>query len=255
MQLACNESGDRVEAEPGAKGTCPSCRSPVIAKCGELVVWHWAHKSKDCDPWAESESRWHSFWKRLAYPDCREVTIGPHRADIKSGDRVIELQHSSISSTEIRKREEFYGNMVWIVDGSVFLKNFSIRPKEGYVTFRWKHPHKGWFAATKPIYIDFGSGCLLEVKKLHAEVPCGGWGLWRDAGVVAEELLGSDLTGPAYYSVEETRGYADRVLLDADRIDRESLTGSSLPEHSVHMGFQWALRNVLGRQQNPWCGL
>jgi competence CoiA-like predicted nuclease len=36
---------------------------------------------------------------------------------------VIELQHSNISIEEIRKREEFYGKMFWIVDAHPFAEN------------------------------------------------------------------------------------------------------------------------------------
>lgn len=36
-------------ATVGARGTCPDCLEPVIAKCGEIVRAHWAHRpDADC---------------------------------------------------------------------------------------------------------------------------------------------------------------------------------------------------------------
>jgi competence CoiA-like predicted nuclease len=45
--------GDRkLEAAKGLKGTCPSCGSDVLAKCGDFKVNHWAHKgTRNCEPW------------------------------------------------------------------------------------------------------------------------------------------------------------------------------------------------------------
>lgn len=53
MQIAEKE-GNRVTPSPGAVAVCPNCRQNVIAKCGNVNVWHWAHKSADCDPWHDS---------------------------------------------------------------------------------------------------------------------------------------------------------------------------------------------------------
>ncbi len=53
-------NGYKVEATKGAKGSCPSCGSDLIAKCGEAKINHWAHKGKkSCDPWWENETDWH----------------------------------------------------------------------------------------------------------------------------------------------------------------------------------------------------
>ena len=47
-------NGQRIEATPSAVGTCPCCGADMITKCGDLKVWHWAHKSKRvCDHWWE----------------------------------------------------------------------------------------------------------------------------------------------------------------------------------------------------------
>src|SRR5690606_23934181 len=39
---------------------------------------------------------------------------------------VLELQNSSISSTTIKIREQFYGNIVWLINANNFKDNFRI---------------------------------------------------------------------------------------------------------------------------------
>lgn len=172
------KNNSRVTAEPYERATCPGCDQEVLAKCGEIKIWHWAHKVNDCDPWHEPESDWHLEWKSRFPPAWQEVIIGRHRADVKTPKRVVELQSSSISSQDIREREIFYGQMLWIVRGEEFFDNLNLWNHGAYVSFRWRHPRKSWWYAQKPLFIDSGTGDLFHVKKIHAECPCGGWGKW-----------------------------------------------------------------------------
>ena len=94
---------------------------------------HWAHaRRQNCDPWWENETPWHREWKSLFPADCREIShTAPdgevHRADIKTPTGiVIEVQHSSMTDEERLSRESFYGNLVWVIDGREFRKNFDI---------------------------------------------------------------------------------------------------------------------------------
>lgn len=94
---------------------------------------HWAHATREnCDPWWENETPWHRQWKSLFPIDWLErshvsSTGEIHRADIKTpSGLVIEVQHSAMSDAERISREEFYGNLVWIVDGRGFRSNFDI---------------------------------------------------------------------------------------------------------------------------------
>ena len=210
MIYDCNKE----EASPGRRSNCPTCGGELIAKCGQCVSWHWAHKVSECDSWAEPETEWHVSWKKRFPPSSREVTVGEHRADVKLTNArrsVIEFQHSPISPEDIQKREQHYGNMAWVIDGSSFFERFVFANKGDYWSFRWKHPRHSWFFAKKEIWIDFGTidyksvpqtifygwkhfdaRCFLRdyyyttgfdpemflVKKLHAKLPCGGWGHW-----------------------------------------------------------------------------
>lgn len=43
MIYAITEEGKRIGPEPSQHAFCPGCRAPVISKCGDINVWHWAH--------------------------------------------------------------------------------------------------------------------------------------------------------------------------------------------------------------------
>ncbi len=115
MQYALVD-GKRTEPAPGLKGICQECLQPVIAKCGNQRIHHWAHKSKDgCNCWIEKEKLWHRRWKECFPEDWREVghideiTKERHIADVKTaGGMVIEFQHSHIDPKERQSREDFY---------------------------------------------------------------------------------------------------------------------------------------------------
>lgn len=122
MKLALVD-GKRRKAQPNLSGECQCCGSPMIAKCGESRMWHWAHKSKrKCDPWWE-ETEWHRGWKNCFPEDWQEIVQyaergEKHIADVKTEDGwVIEFQHSAIRAEERVSREAFYERLVWVIDG------------------------------------------------------------------------------------------------------------------------------------------
>lgn len=97
----------------------------MVAKCGEVKVWHWAHQGgRSCDPWWENETEWHRAWKAKFPIDWQEVvhqagTGDKHISDVKT-DRgwVIEFQHSYLKPEERRSRDFFYPKLIWVVDGT-----------------------------------------------------------------------------------------------------------------------------------------
>lgn len=152
---------------PGAHGICPGCGGEVLAKCGQINLWHWAHKARDCDPWWEPEGEWHRQWKGMFPETWQEVTIRTiqdhHRADIQTPKFILELQHSLISSKIIQEREAFYGKMVWLVDASAFWERFYLRDKATHWTFTWDHARKSWLSASSVVILDFGRDWKDEV--------------------------------------------------------------------------------------------
>lgn len=126
-------NGLRARPLPGGKGECPQCGSAVVAKCGTRKVHHWAHQARcDCDPWWENETEWHRSWKALFPPEWQEISHTDekgeiHRADIKtSAGIVLEIQNSPMSDMERISREQFYGNLIWVLNGAPFRKSFNV---------------------------------------------------------------------------------------------------------------------------------
>lgn len=146
----------RVVPTPGTQATCELCHASVLAKCGKINIWHWAHKNnRDCDPWSEPESEWHRNWKLHVPLDRREVTMANHRADIVGlNGGIVELQHSSITTTEISERESFYKNMIWLIDSKPFAANIRFSKKDNYWTFRWYHSRKHHQLMKRPLFWD-----------------------------------------------------------------------------------------------------
>ncbi len=185
MRFANISGKTRAEATPKLRGTCPACDAEVLSKCGKHVAWHWAHKSKQhCDRWWESETDWHRAWKSEFPENWQEIihtdtaTLERHIADVKTpSGLVLEFQHSPILPTEVKSREDFYQQMIWIVDGcrNELDKNyFSLSiPKptiDGASEFpiRWWGSSKllaNWASAQAPVYIDFGTDLLWKIVR------------------------------------------------------------------------------------------
>lgn len=117
--------GIRKPPSVGLNGTCPVCSDRMIAKCGEARIHHWAHYARrHCDQWWEPEEAWHREWKNRFPFEWQEVIHHDrngdrHVADVRTEHGlVIEFQHSYLDPAERRRRETFYGNMVWVVDGT-----------------------------------------------------------------------------------------------------------------------------------------
>jgi competence protein CoiA len=115
---------ERKEAQPNLSGVCIGCGNPMVAKCGEVRIKHWAHKRQSsCDSWWERETEWHRNWKNQFQDSWQEVIHHAddgerHIADIETPDGwVIEFQHSHISVDERKSRENFYQKLIWVVDG------------------------------------------------------------------------------------------------------------------------------------------
>jgi hypothetical protein len=174
MKFAVVE-GERREAEPHLSGKCPVCGDAMIAKCGDQRVRHWAHRgTRACDPWWESETPWHRAWKNNFPAECQEFV----QHDGKSGEKhvadvrtphglVIEFQHSHLDPPERAARERFYGNMVWVVDGTRLRRDYPrfnrgkdyLRPTfmQGY--FLLAFPDECfptmWLDSSVPVIFDF----------------------------------------------------------------------------------------------------
>jgi competence protein CoiA len=189
--------GERREAQPGLPGKCPDCAGVVIAKCGEVRVWHWAHwKKRDCDRWSEPETEWHRAWKNHFPENWQEISHPTengetHRADVKTESGVVlEFQHSFLPRDEQESRENFYPKMVWVVNGrrrkrdrKQFFACFDARRVvngERIVQVLWKEGAllREWGASRVPVYFDFGDSepedaARFDTPALWRLNPCG----------------------------------------------------------------------------------
>lgn len=189
---------NRTEAQPKLSGLCCCCSKPVIAKCGTRKIWHWAHKSKtDCDNWWEPETEWHRTWKNNYPSDWQEISLFDNRtkekhiADVRTvHSLVIEFQHSNINTQERISREQFYKNMVWIVDGTRLKRDYPRFLKEwkrGGISevhqtdksgiFEVWFPEfcfpEAWLKSSVPVIFDFlGDGSLDNSEGLRNNLYC-----------------------------------------------------------------------------------
>jgi competence protein CoiA len=105
----------------------------MVAKCGTKIVHHWAHSRRSqCDPWWENETDWHRTWKKRFPEELREVIQHAddgeiHIADVKTSTGIVlEFQHSGMTDIERISREQFYRNMVWVIDALGFKSHFHL---------------------------------------------------------------------------------------------------------------------------------
>jgi competence protein CoiA len=108
-------NGERQQAQPKLSGKCELHGCSVIAKCGRVKVWHWAHiGQQNCDPSKEPETPWHRAWKDCFPKEWQEIVHTDangqkHRADVKTDQGyAIEFQHSPIKFEEHQSREDVY---------------------------------------------------------------------------------------------------------------------------------------------------
>jgi len=183
-------NGQHQEAQPNLSGKCPACGHPMVAKCGEVKIWHWAHKRRrPCDPWWENETEWHRAWKGQFPDDWQEVVHRDkngekHIADVKTDQGwVIEFQHSTIKPDERRSRDTFYPKLVWVVDGArrkrdrtQFLNAWKEgKPVDANSLVRRAFSDKcvllrEWSGSHAPIFFDFGEEVLWW---LFSKIPNG----------------------------------------------------------------------------------
>lgn len=159
MQYANDENGKRIHIDNAKKGNdyfCPVCGGTVIPKQGEFNMWHFAHRQGiDClDDWNHSDndmSEWHREWQERFPEINREFIIKKddeiHRADVCTGNYVIEFQHSPISANEVARRNDFYTSagykVIWVFDKiDEWKSKHIIDDDEDSAKFHWKYATK-----------------------------------------------------------------------------------------------------------------
>lgn len=134
---------DQPELKPSARATCVDCLGVLIAKCGEINRWHWAHEAHDATcTGSDGEGAWHRAWKMWAeqHGAQTEISEGRHRADIVWHDgTVYELQSNYLDAVDIANREQHWGDrLTWIY--RITPNRFSRLWNAGDGWFRWQRP-------------------------------------------------------------------------------------------------------------------
>lgn len=246
--------GVRSNAEPERVGQCPSCGATMIAKCGTQKIWHWAHKGeRSCDPWWEPETEWHRNWKNH-FPAEWQEQIGhdgsgeKHIADVRTPyGLVIEFQHSHLDPAERATRERYYGNMVWVVDGTRlkrdlprFQKGINDARKTAlagvlHTDFPNECFPRSWLECSAPVFFDFGPGDEeYDYDPKHK--------LWC--------LLPGRNSDAALFGGFPRNTFVERAMTDAKVIDAEAIV-DVLSEHArlAREAQERANREYLARER------
>lgn len=181
------------------RGVCDFCGKPTLLRAGECNIPHFAHieLSPDCEG-SEGETEWHKNCKSAFPSEQVEITFSHNgvvkRCDVKTPYKIIEFQHSPITSDEIEEREKFYmgvyGDMIWVFDLTSAYKEgrFQIRePKYGCGNnFTWKKANKHIFTCRRPVFLDLGEDKLFHMINIYASKGYGsnGYGQFVDKNEV-----------------------------------------------------------------------
>jgi len=131
--LLANKNNQRTRASPNSKAICPLCNEEVIAKCGEIKIWHWAHKvnftCKEFEPETERHIEMKLFFKDN-FPNFElEYNLGWAIPDLFDKNRkiAIEVQHSRLSKEKFLERTINYRkngiHVLWIFDCFLLKEN------------------------------------------------------------------------------------------------------------------------------------
>lgn len=247
--------GQKTEPRPKLKGFCPHCGNPTIAKCGDIKVWHWAHKGKrSCDPWWENETEWHRAWKNNFSEGWQEQsfidnhTNEKHIADVcTEKGLIVEFQHSFLKPDERQARENFYKKMVWVVDGTRRVRDY---PRFNNEKEFFGQTHKAglyivsspeecfpkdWIDSTKPVIFDF---------KKNYEVEEGEETLWC--------LPPYNKKGPAVVIALDRKNFVELATNDGlFSVLSQAIQEATKYHASIQAQRQAQLRSFRARSQQP----
>ena len=170
---------DIYDAERGRSGICPICGEELIPRKGELREWHWGHKSgRKCDAWYEPKGEWHRWWQNNFEKRWQEFVLSKeqdgklckHIADVFTPDKwTIEFQYSHLKMSDIQDREDFYVNILWVVNGT--------RLQEDHLNgMRWKR-HEVVESRSGFQYFKLDPSDRRDLSKIEDVNP-----YWRDRG-------------------------------------------------------------------------
>ena len=191
MLIALDDHDNRIQPLRNKAAFCPHCKQRVISKCGDIIVWHWAHEVK-CIFDSEPETEWHTKWKvrALVHGLTIEHAFERHITDAidLKNKYCYEFQYSPISRIDLLSRSmEYKSNgfiIKWIFDykdkydkDELIVTNID----EKTVKFQQKWAKRTIISIFEGnsrlfgvLFFDIGGQAIL-IKKLHENG--NGWGL------------------------------------------------------------------------------
>jgi len=182
--LYAKKDNDRIKATPKDTANCPYCESKVIAKCGNINIWHWAHKVKSDSCLYKDMSQWHMQHQLMAENEGWKIEqhTGYRIADCIKGINVIELQKSSISDQEILNRninyDAFRYNVHWVFDYTEKINNMRFTKVDNIYKFKQNWAKKSIIilfnyidnnhkAIWGNVFFNIGDDEYIKVEKLY----------------------------------------------------------------------------------------
>lgn len=200
MITARNGQGDHImvmDAGESEVGYCPCCGKEMIPKHGNGGRRpHWAHKHAErCDEWLETQTEWHYRWRerflkidgehKVIIEDTLAKDGERHFYDARIDDRLsLILRRAQLPEEYQKKREAFFGEMVWVVGaGASALRRFKQQLEDGIITEirNFKNCYlvrtheqcffAKWSNSSMPVAFDFGEVSEGKVQDLWVLLP------------------------------------------------------------------------------------
>ncbi len=203
MLTARDKNGGIVFAMRSEKGHlpeafCPCCKKPLLLRAGNVRRAHWAHlTAESCDEWWEKESEWRNKWvhKLCELPNVDIENViekdgAKHFYDARFNESLVVIcRRKKIPANQLINREDFFGDMVWLVDGRTseyqeYVQFMYSRKRikiegilDGQMCKMWFYPNSRlfnrWRDSQRPVVFDFLSHSNGEVEALLCMLPRG----------------------------------------------------------------------------------
>ena len=163
----------------GQESICPECETALVAKRGQIKIWHWAHKSNEAGC-GSYETDWHLVWKMtyLLYPGWEveyplEINGSRYRIDAyrKETGSVREFVHSlseHYTDKHMKLVEADY-DVLWIWDGAEFKSAYAGKMKHTdtthYMGVNWLKPRAAHIYRILGGYLHYNSEFFRSWKK------------------------------------------------------------------------------------------
>lgn len=259
--LVAHLKGARILAALALKGPiyhCPGCGQVVTLRKGTKVAHNFAHKPPVTCAYAKGETAGHMAAKMLflnymlSLPRHAQVEfpVGNQRADLyvesKDGNKyVFEMQHTSITESEIAQRTaaymQFGAAVTWLPLIDLAKRTDKTLTRTGYVIERYSpKPFERWlegFHFGKDMwYVDPSSGFLWHgvTNDVMLEKPAAEW---RESGGYLNSVGGYSYRSTRWRKLKLTGPYALAQL----RITRERRQAFQSKRYSYPAGWRAVL--------------